>query len=185
MDVATMVHRGLASPERVAVRAYDGSAAGDSAAPAVVVVRSVDAIHRIVARPGELGLARAYVAGDLEVEGDLYALLDAVANRSGPFVPRQLWPELARLVPEAARHRLPPPPEETRPSGWLHSRSRDARSVSHHYDVSNDFYRLVLGPSMTYSCAVFETPDVSLEDAQRAKYELVATKLALQPGVRL
>jgi len=180
-----MVHRGLASPDQVAVRAYDGSTAGDSAASAVVVVRSVDALHRIAARPGELGLARAYVAGDLDVEGDIYALLDSLSHRTGPFVPAGLWPELVRLVPDAARRHLPPPPEETRTHGLLHSRGRDARAVSHHYDVSNDFYRLVLGPSMTYSCAVFEAADVSLEDAQRAKHELVAAKLALDSSSRL
>ncbi|HEX9260786.1 MAG TPA: cyclopropane-fatty-acyl-phospholipid synthase family protein [Acidimicrobiales bacterium] len=185
MDVATLVYKGLGSPAQVAVRAYDRSGAGDGAAPAVVVVHSVDALHRIAGRPGELGLARAYVAGDLDVEGDIYELLDAVAHRDSSWVPRELWPELARLVPDAARRRLPPPPEEARPTGLLHSRSRDARAISHHYDVSNDFYALVLGPSMTYSCALFDTPDTSLEHAQQAKHELVAGKHALTPDTRL
>jgi cyclopropane-fatty-acyl-phospholipid synthase len=79
----------------------------------------------------------------------------------------------------------PPPPEEAQLSGGLHTRARDRAAISHHYDVSNDFYRLVLGPSMVYSCAVWESPDVSLEEAQAAKLELICRKLDLQPGMRL
>jgi cyclopropane-fatty-acyl-phospholipid synthase len=82
---------------------------------------------------------------------------------------------------------LPAPPEECRPTGRLHSPARDARAVSHHYDVGNEFYRLVLGPTMTYSCAKFTTPESSLEDAQTAKYELICRKLGVDrsPGTRL
>ncbi len=69
--------------------------------------------------------------------------------------------------------------------GRRHSRSRDAAAIAHHYDVSNAFYRLVLGPSMTYSCAVWSAPDIALEHAQVAKYDLVARKLGLRPGMRL
>ena len=79
----------------------------------------------------------------------------------------------------------PPPPEEARLSGRLHTRRRDAEAVTHHYDVSNEFYRLVLGPSMTYSCAVWSSPDVGLEAAQEAKHELVCRKLGLRAGMRL
>ena len=59
--------------------------------------------------------------------------------------------------------------------------------ISHHYDVGNDFYRLVLGPSMTYSCARFVTEDATLEEAQAAKHELICRKLGLdqRPGARL
>jgi cyclopropane-fatty-acyl-phospholipid synthase len=92
---------------------------------------------------------------------------------------------LGRLVGRDAFRPLPPPPEEARLSGRLHSRERDAAAIAHHYDVSNEFYRLVLGPSMTYSCAVWGTPDVGLEAAQRAKYELIAKKLGLREGMRL
>jgi cyclopropane-fatty-acyl-phospholipid synthase len=95
---------------------------------------------------------------------------------------------VARLLREAgfgAVRRLPPPPEESALSGRRHSRRRDADSISHHYDVSNDFYRLFLGPTMTYSCAVFATSDTPLDDAQEAKYELICNKLGLEPGMRL
>jgi cyclopropane-fatty-acyl-phospholipid synthase len=79
----------------------------------------------------------------------------------------------------------PPPPEEVRLHGRVHSKRRDAQAISHHYDVSNDFYRLLLGPSLTYSCACFDDPADSLEAAQSRKHELVAGKLGLRPGMRL
>ena len=77
---------------------------------------------------------------------------------------------------------LPPPPEEARLHGRRHSVARDRAAISHHYDVSNDFYRLFLGPSLTYSCAVFGNDDMSLEDAQASKYELVSRKLDSAAG---
>ena len=85
----------------------------------------------------------------------------------------------------------PPPPQEALPKwrrmveGFRHSKGRDAEAIHHHYDVSNRFYEMVLGPSMTYTCAVFPTLETTLEDAQFAKYDLVARKLGLQPGMRL
>ena len=82
---------------------------------------------------------------------------------------------------------LPPPPQEARLTGWRHSLRRDQQAISHHYDVGNDFYRLVLGPSMTYSCARFVDDATSLDDAQAAKHDLVARKLGLdqREGMRL
>ena len=74
---------------------------------------------------------------------------------------------------------LPPPPEEAAPRGRLHSRSRDAQAVQHHYDVSNDFYAMVLGPAMTYSCARFAPGVETLEAAQESKHDLVCRKLGL------
>ncbi|MDQ1521734.1 MAG: cyclopropane-fatty-acyl-phospholipid synthase, partial [Actinomycetota bacterium] len=93
--------------------------------------------------------------------------------------------EALALVGASGLRPLPLPPEEARLSGRLHTKSRDAAAIAHHYNVSNDFYRSVLGPSLTYSCAVFATPQTSLEDAQAAKHELVCRKLALEPGMRL
>src|SRR5215212_2200559 len=92
---------------------------------------------------------------------------------------------VARLVASAGMKRLPPPPEEAHVRGRLHSRRRDVQAVTHHYDVSNRFYRMVLGPSMTYSCAVFPDGGASLEEAQATKHELICRKLALEPGMRL
>ncbi|HSN10567.1 MAG TPA: cyclopropane-fatty-acyl-phospholipid synthase family protein [Propionibacteriaceae bacterium] len=172
----------------VGIRAYDGSYAGPSDPPATVVVRSVDAVRRMLSAPGELGLARAFVAGDLELEGDIYVVLVALRQRLGDaFRHPQSWAALARLVRgTGGLRRVPaPPPEEVRLNGRRHSRSRDAAAISHHYDVSGDFYRLLLGPTMTYSCAVWENPSVGLDAAQEAKYDLVCRKLALVPGTRL
>ena len=175
---------------------WDGStlepAGTPSAISAVIRVHSVDAVRRILWAPGEVGLARAFVSGDIEIDGDIFATLRTLAETSV----KDLWRLGTRALPAALRGarglgalRLPPPPpaEEARPRGRLHSPGRDAQAVSHHYDVGNDFYSLVLGPSMTYSCARFAHPDASLEEAQRAKHELICRKLGLddKPGARL
>jgi cyclopropane-fatty-acyl-phospholipid synthase len=150
------------------------------------VVRSPYALRRILTAPGELGLGRAYVAGDLDVQGDIYAALSSLRER----LPRiRLGPSLlvalARLVGLDGLRLLSPPPEEARLRGRRHSKERDAQAIAHHYDVSNRFYELVLGPSMTYSCAVWPRTDATLEGAQSAKYELICRKLDLGEGMRL
>jgi cyclopropane-fatty-acyl-phospholipid synthase len=166
------------------IEAYDGSAAGPPAAPAKLVVRRPTGLTRFLARPGELGLVRAYVSGDVDIDGDLDAVLDAATTTPIRVNPRALLPLLAHTGLDVL-HPPPPPPEEIRLHGALHSRHRDRDAISHHYDVSNDFYRIVLGPSMVYSCAVWSSPDISLEEAQTAKLDLVCRKLALEPGMRL
>jgi cyclopropane-fatty-acyl-phospholipid synthase len=169
----------------VRLRAYDGTDIGPKDAATTVTVRSRDALVRMVTAPGELGLARAYVAGDLEIEGDIYDFLEL--RRFLPelkLTPTQIR-GLIRLVGIGNLRRIPPPPEEHHGRGRLHTRSRDAQSISYHYDVSNDFYGMVLGPSMTYSCAVFTDPATTLEQAQENKYDLIARKLGLRPGMRL
>jgi len=169
----------------LAVRAYDGSRAGADDARATLVIRSPDALRRFVTAPNELGLARAYVAGDLDVEGDIFALVELRERFETLHVrPEQLLRGL-RLVGLSGLRSLPPPPEEARLHGRRHSKARDAAAISYHYDVSNEFYRLVLGPSMTYSCAVWNDTTTTLEDAQANKHELVCRKLALRPGMRL
>ena len=175
----------------IAVRAYDGSRLGPADAPATLLVRSPVVFRRLITAPGELGMGRAYVAGELDVEGDLYSALAALADRMPDvraFGPRQ-WAEVLRLAGSSVLRTgfaaLPIPPEEAHLSGVRHSKERDAAAIAHHYDISNAFYRIVLGPSMTYSCAVWEREDVPLEDAQAAKYELVSRKLGLEPGMRL
>ncbi|MFF8939012.1 class I SAM-dependent methyltransferase [Streptomyces paradoxus] len=187
----------LGAPLPVRIRAWDGSQAGPPGAPALVV-RNRRALRRLLWKPGELGLARAWVAGDLDIEGDLYATLDLLAGL--------IWErgEDARTLAQALRDPearaavrglirlagppLPPAPprEEARsPRRHLHTKRTDRRAISHHYDVGNDFYEIVLGPSMVYSCAYWPTPDSTLEQAQRDKLELVCRKLGLRPGLRL
>jgi cyclopropane-fatty-acyl-phospholipid synthase len=173
----------------VGFQAYDGSSAGPADADTVVEVRSPRALRYIATAPGELGLARAYVMGAAEVHGDLYtAITGLLAHRSDTPRPTEWLPWLRELGPSALR-RPPVPPEEL-PAAWRrrlrrHSRARDAASIAHHYDISNRFYELVLGPSMTYSCAVFPTEDSSLETAQAEKIDLICRKLDLRPGQRL
>ncbi|MFF4018071.1 class I SAM-dependent methyltransferase [Streptomyces sp. NPDC001843] len=185
----------LGVPLPVSIRAWDGSQAGPPDAP-TLVIRNRRALRRLLFKPGELGLARAWVAGDLEIEGDLYATLRAMSGL--------VWErgEDARTLAQALRDPdfrsaarglfrlagppIPPTPprEEVRRPGHLHTRRSDRRAISHHYDVGNDFYELVLGPSMVYSCAYWEEAG-TLESAQRDKLELVCRKLALTPGQRL
>ena len=169
----------------VRIRAYDGTDLGPRDAPATLTICSPDALRRLVGAPGELGLARAYVAGDLEVDGDIFAVLALQDRLGGTHVGAAQLAAFARLLGTDVLHRLPPPPEEVQLHGRRHSKERDAAAIAHHYDVSNRFYELVLGPSLTYSCAVFDTPTTSLEDAQAAKHELICQKLRLRPGRRL
>lgn len=171
----------------VALRAYDGSRTGPEDAAATVDVRSPTAVRRLVWAPGQLGLARAYVAGDIDVEGDIFTLLALQDRLDRTSFGLREWLGLVRIARSSGlRWRPPPPPaEEARVHGRRHSRARDGAAIAHHYDVSNDFYRLVLGPSMTYSCAVWKDPSVGLEAAQAAKYELISRKLGLRPGMRL
>ncbi|MEI5099515.1 cyclopropane-fatty-acyl-phospholipid synthase family protein [Streptomyces sp. PmtG] len=188
----------LGVPLPVRIRAWDGSEAGPPGAP-VLVVRHRRALRRLLWKPGELGLARAWVAGELDVEGDLYEALDLLAefiwerDEDAPTLLDTLRDPKARaaarsLAALAAPFTPPPPPgEERRRQGrlHLHTKGSDKQAISHHYDVGNDFYELVLGPSMVYSCAYWAAPDDTLEDAQRDKLDLICRKLALRPGTRL
>jgi cyclopropane-fatty-acyl-phospholipid synthase len=175
----------------VRVELWDGSAVGPIDGPGALRVRSPDALRRLLWAPDEIGLSRAYVMGDLDLDGDIFESLvllrDAVALDSG--LPLRIAPRAlaAARATGALGPPLPPPEEEARPRGRRHSRQRDAAAIRHHYDVGNDFYELVLGPSMTYSCARFSGPGATLEDAQASKHELVAQKLGLgdRPDARL
>lgn len=188
----------LGVPFPLRIRAWDGSEAGPPEAPALVV-RNRRALRRLLWKPGELGLARAWVSGDLGIEGDLYAALDALSGllwergeHARGAVEALRDPEArsaARALVKLAGLGLPPAPpgEEARRPGrlHLHTRGSDRRAISHHYDVGNDFYEIVIGPSMVYSCAYWDSPDDTLENAQRDKLDLVCRKLALAPGRRL
>jgi cyclopropane-fatty-acyl-phospholipid synthase len=172
----------------IAFAAYDGSRAGPDDAELLFRIRDERALNYVATSPGDLGLARAYVAGYLDVEGDLFAALLALA---GEHVASVTWPDrikvLRSLGPRILRP-IAPPPEETRPGIWWglrHSLERDSRAISHHYDVSNRFYEWLLGPSMAYTCAVFPYQGATLEEAQEEKVDLVCRKLDLRPGQRL
>jgi len=172
----------------VTIVGWDGSELGTPRSAATVTFRTADALRRIVYAPGELGFARAYVLGEVEVRGDLHHALRVLAAASPELaIGWRAWAGVARSAVSLGvlGRPLPPPPEEARPRGRRHSPARDAEAIAHHYDVSNEFYSLFLGPSMTYSCARFTDRGASLEEAQAAKHELVCRKLALRPGMRL
>ncbi|MER6498589.1 cyclopropane-fatty-acyl-phospholipid synthase family protein [Streptomyces sp. NPDC001455] len=196
LRLTALVEEFLGERLPVRIRAWDGSESGPPGAP-VLAVRNRRALRRLLWKPGELGLARAWVAGDIDIEGDLYEALDRLASLiwerdvaaedavhpvRDPRV-RAFAKGLLRLAGPG----LPPtpPPEEVRSRfGTLHTRRRDKAAISHHYDVGNDFYELFLGPSMVYSCGYWEDGG-TLEEAQRDKLDLVCRKLALKEGDRL
>lgn len=183
----------------VAVRFWDGSTLGPGSRPdgaastngaratPTIVVRDRRAIAHLVHEPNELGLSRAYVGGSLAAEGDLERLL---ALRRPMRAVTLTARDRARLALGALRLggpvvlRRPPAPSIEVHTDRRHSPATDRRAVRHHYDVSNEFYRLVLGPSLVYSCAYFGEPDDSLEEAQERKLDLICRKLALAPGER-
>src|ERR1700749_4802987 len=192
MALADVFER-IAGPDGpVEFRAYDGSSAGTTGAPIRITVKSPVAVSYLAQAPGSLGLARAYVSGHLDVDGDMYtALHRMMAAREGSLTTAEKLQLLRDLGgARVLLPRIPPPPQEVRVNRrWLggrrHSKQRDAKAISHHYDVSNRFYEWVLGPSMAYTCACYPTEDASLEEAQFNKFDLVARKIGLRPGMRL
>lgn len=187
----------------IRLRAWDGSEAGVDGAPVVVVINNKRALRHIIWKPGELGVARAYVQGDLDIEGDLADGLrvmwatvrnarevdpDAARPRIGY---RQIgFRQIAKGALLAVRmgaigKRPPAPAAESQLSGELHTRERDRAAISHHYDLSNDFYELILDPHMAYSSGFHHREGMSLEEAQTAKLELICRKLGLKPGMRM
>ena len=190
--VASLLRDGLP----VRFTAYDGSAAGPADAAIELELTNQRGLAYLLTAPGDLGMARAYVSGDLVLHGvhpgDPYDAMRLLQNHlrfrkpgAGEAIALLRGLGLSNLKPP------PPPPQEHLPrwrramEGLRHSMGRDADVISHHYDVSNRFYRLVLGPSMAYTCAVYPEPDATLEAAQAEKFDLVCRKLDLKPGQRL
>jgi len=175
----------------VRLKAWDGSSAGPDDAP-LVELHSANALRRMLWHPGELGAAQAYVTGELEVPGDLADALThafTVARERGlsgrPSVPALV--AAVRAAVDLGAVSTPPaaPASQARIRGRLHSKLRDTRAISHHYDLSNDFYSLLLDPSMAYSSGYWTKPPSSsygVADAQRDKLDLVCRKLGLEPG---
>jgi cyclopropane-fatty-acyl-phospholipid synthase len=185
MRLAEVLDKVTGGATGIEFRAYDGSRAGPRHAAVALEVRSQRTLRYLVQARNDLGLARAYVSGGLEVHGDLRVALRGLWETGDGNVPWRERLEILRAVGLRALRPVAPPPEEVRPRGRRHSRRRDAVAVSHHYDVSNRFYRWILGPSMAYTCAVYPDESAGLEEAQFAKFDLVCRKLGLQAGMRL
>jgi cyclopropane-fatty-acyl-phospholipid synthase len=173
----------------IRLRAWDGSEAGPDDAP-VVELRSADAVRRLLWRPGELGAAQAYVTGELDLapqngwtlESALTHLFDYLrAPERKPRVSPRTIGQGARAALRVGALGRPPanPDSQATVRGRLHSPLRDRRAIHHHYDLSNEFYSLILDPSMAYSCGYHATADTSLADAQAAKLSLICHKLGL------
>ncbi|WP_017612527.1 SAM-dependent methyltransferase [Nocardiopsis salina] len=204
MRLAEIFERVVGPDAPIRFTAYDGSTAGDPDSGTAVHVRTPVAVNYLAQSPNAVGLTRAYVSGHLDLEGDMYTALGTMAEfafAEGVNLSLSDAAAIARSVGWVKFvNRVAPPPQEVTPSrlasmGWRHTRRRDAEAIHHHYDVSNRFYEMVLGESMTYTCAVFDgedgrldrvgADDGALESAQFRKYELVARKLGLAEGMRL
>jgi len=193
--IADLVDAAVEGPLPLRITAYDGSKTGPDSAPRALHIATHRAVSYLATAPGDLGMARAYTMGDLVVEGvhpgDPYeALVDLERLQFRRPDPRLVL-ELARVLGPRGLTPPPPPPQEALPrwrrvtEGLLHSFTRDKEAIHHHYDVSNRFYELVLGPSMAYTCAAFPDRDADLDTAQENKYRLVFDKLGLRPGQHL
>ena len=149
-------------------------------------IRSPRAAAHVLRAPGQLGLGRAYVSGEIEVD-DIDAVIALLDSWDPPSLEGADKRALLLGAVRAAGITKPPPrPQaELRPSGKRHSKERDARAVRHHYDVSNEFFELFLGETMVYSCAIFSHGASTLKEAQEEKLETVARKLALKEGDRV
>ena len=193
MQVSDLI-KTLIGPDTVLpirIEAYDGSGTGPTDSETTINIKSPKAIHRIItARGQEIGFSRAIVAGEIDIEGDIYgifkinrALKDIKINWEAVRWASKLLgikspKDFSKLKP------LDPPPEEITPKGKLHSKARDKEVVSGHYDASNEFYEKILDGTWTYSCGIFNSVDDSLQQAQDNKHDLICRKLNLQPGQR-
>ncbi|WP_193046762.1 class I SAM-dependent methyltransferase [Mycolicibacterium baixiangningiae] len=196
LTLAEILEIFVSGQEPLKFTAYDGSTAGPADATLGFDLKTPRGTTYLATAPGDLGMARAYVSGDIELTGvhpgDPYDLLRALTGTMEfKRPPAKVLANIVRSIGFEHLKPIAPPPQETLPrwrriaEGLRHSKSRDAGVIHHHYDVSNTFYEWVLGPSMTYTCACYPQPEATLEEAQDNKYRLVFEKLRLQPGDRL
>jgi cyclopropane-fatty-acyl-phospholipid synthase len=168
------------------LRFWDGGAVEATRPGPTLTFRSPDALGHVLRAPGELGLGRAYVTGSIDVD-DLDGVIALLGRWQGPKLGPAAKARIGRAAVSAygLRRLPPPPPAELQPSRRRHSRRRDAEAVRHHYDVGNEFFSLFLDETMTYSCALWEEGVETLEDAQRAKLDLICRKVELSEGMRM
>lgn len=199
MTIGEIIGAFAAGEPPLRIEAYDGSSIGPENSDLVLRLKSEKALQYFVTAPGDLGLARAYLMGELEMDGvhpgaphDVFGALEVFRKHMTRTPDARTLARIARAVGTENIRFLPTPPMEVKPA-WKrvvsgmrrHSKERDSEVVSYHYDVSNRFYEWILGESMTYTCACYTAPDTSLEEAQENKYRLVFDKLGLQAGDRL
>ncbi|MBI3428592.1 MAG: class I SAM-dependent methyltransferase, partial [Actinobacteria bacterium] len=186
--IADKVSSLFAEDVPIKIAAFDGSSAGNLASDNVLEIKSPLALRYILSHPGDLGLARAYITNHLDVHGDIHETLVALNDYVKNPMPINSLAKLTVAVGPTALLRPELPAEEAPPRfrrGLLHSLTRDKAAIEHHYDVSNTFYSYILGPTMVYSCAIFNTEESSLDEAQIEKVDLICRKLDLKPGMKL
>jgi cyclopropane-fatty-acyl-phospholipid synthase len=187
--LADLVREGAGVELPVRIRAWDGTEAGPAEGP-VLVINNRRALRRLFWAPGEMGLARAYVTGDIDVDGDMAdgfrrAWAMSAKRRTSISLRDKAGAGLAAARIGAVGLPPKPPASEARLAGRLHTRGRDRAAIAHHYDLSNDFYKLLLDEHMAYSSAYYTHDGQSLHEAQSAKLDLVCRKLELKEGQRL
>jgi cyclopropane-fatty-acyl-phospholipid synthase len=176
-----------ALPDRpFTIELWDGARIPSTRHGPTITLRSPRAIGHLLRAPSELGLGRAYVCGEIDVD-DLDGIVALLGRWGAPRLGVATRLRLGQAAVLAAGLARPPnpPAAELRPRRRLHTKGRDSEAVRHHYDVSNEFFALFLDQTMTYSCALFEEGTETLEEAQRAKLELICRKLRLEPGIRM
>jgi len=185
-EALAVLRRALPAGSPLELVLADDGASEPRAALARIVAGGPDALGRLLWPPSADALGEAYLRGDIDIEGDIWTVVDAGRAFDLRRLGRRL-PRLARLGLELRRGAAPTPrlKRVARLSGRRHSRARDLAAVRFHYDVGNDFYALWLDRRLAYSCAYFETPEQSLDAAQEAKLDLICRKLRLEPGMRL
>ena len=194
--MAPLVASGLGGDMPVHLKCWDGSELGPVECPLQLTITSPYALRRLLWAPNQLGFARAYVAGDILIGGDLLKALTVLEQVADPELgPGVVIDASTRQAIVKAALRLGivglpprPPAEEAKLGGLRHSKARAAKAIAHHYDVGNAFYELVLGKTMAYSCAYYDQepgPAFGLDEAQLAKCDLVSRKLGLKPGMRV
>jgi cyclopropane-fatty-acyl-phospholipid synthase len=194
--MAPLVTAGLGGNASVRLTCWDGSALGPPDAPVQLTITSPHALRRLLWAPNQLGFARAYVSGDILIGGDLLGALSMLEQVGDPeFGPGVVTDGSTRRAIVTAALRLGivglpprPPTEESKLRGLRQSKGRAAKAIAHHYDVGNEFYELVLGQTMAYSCAYYDQEPgaaFGLDEAQLAKCDLVSRKLGLEPGMRV
>ncbi|MFC9994741.1 class I SAM-dependent methyltransferase [Nocardia sp. NPDC127526] len=196
LSIAEIFETLIDGPMPIRFTAYDGSTTGPADSEFGLEIINPRGVNYIATAPGDLGMARAYIAGDMKAHGvhpgDPYELLKALGQLKFHRPTALQLVVIARSLGWELLKPIAPPPQETLPrwrrialEGLRHSKTRDAEAIHHHYDVSNTFYEYVLGPSMTYTCAVYGDENWTLEQAQENKYRLVFEKLNLKAGDRL
>ncbi len=181
-EIIAMIMTGYTGP--VAIRLWDGTLAyGTSTAPCTIIFRTPTTLRDMILHRNLLRLADSYLTGEIDVEGDLESLFDLRTHLSGQDLPLGTRLKLLFMALRLPRQNRNSSIKKWRAKLTAHHNSK--ASIAHHYDVSNEFYRLWLDPEMVYSCAYFHDESQSLTDAQIDKLDILCRKLRLQPGQTL